>query len=321
MSELTCSTHHMRKNGYSMGAPLTQSEVVSIRNIESRKNHRRRLSQIARVVSTMSISSKKPSDSDREYLQAELTRLVGQGRLDLNTYQDLVDIVWSTDNNSDLLQIRARYFSNPSAPPSQFGNPAAPHATPQNARPPMQYPPMQSQPSQQPHHPGHPLPPQSAAPYQQPHPHAHAPQGIPMGGHLPQSHHQFAPPVSNQPEQSTMGTIKKTGEWIVPAYSSYKLNGSDLHIDLRKATAAAPVVTIDITMNMSATTLVVPPGVHVDVQIASKNWSEFHVDTSAPIPGAPRVVLTGVSRASTLKVITKSPHEPLGFWEQMLGGR
>lgn len=268
----------------------------------------------------MSISSKKPSDSDREYLQAELTRLVGQGRLDLNTYQDLVDIVWSTDNNSDLLQIRARYFSSPSAPPSQFGNPAAPHATPQTARPPMQYPPIPPQPSQQLPQPGHPLPPQSAAPYQQPHPHAHAPRGIPMGGHLPQSH-QFIPSTPTQPENSTMGTIKKTGEWIVPAYSAYKLNGSDLHIDLRKATAAAPVVTIDITMNMSATTLVVPPGVHVDVQIASKNWSEFHVDTSAPIPGAPRVVLTGVSRASTLKVITKSPDEPLGFWEQMLGGR
>lgn len=114
-----------------------------------------------------------------------------------------------------------------------------------------------------------------------------------------------------------MGSIKKTGEWAVPAYSAYKLNGSDLHIDLRKATAAAPVVTINITMNMSATTLIVPPGVHVDVQIASKNWSEFTVDSSAPVPGAPRVVITGVSRASTLKVITRHPDEPLNFWEQV----
>ncbi|WP_293951438.1 DUF1707 domain-containing protein [uncultured Corynebacterium sp.] len=262
----------------------------------------------------MSIPSKKPSDSDREFLQAELTRLVGQGRLDLNTYQDLVDIVWSTDNNSDLMQIRARYFSGPPIPPPQFGNPAAP-------QPHLQQPPIRPQQPFHPHaQPQQPQPPIHYTQQPHPHPHPHAPQGIPMGGHLSQPQ-QFSPQPANQPEQSTMGTIKKTGEWAVPAYSAYKLNGSDLHIDLRKATAAAPVVTIDITMNMSATTLVVPPGVHVDVQIANKNWSEFHVDTSAPIPGAPRVVLTGVSRASTLKVITKSPNEPLGFWEQMFGGR
>lgn len=257
----------------------------------------------------MSTPSKKPSDSDREYLQAELTRLVGQGRLDLDTYQDLVDIVWSTDDNTDLMQIRSRYFSAPSAPPPpQFR---------QSTPPQHGYPPIQPQPIQPPHqHGGHPLPPPVPSPHQSLHPHAHAPQGIPMGGHLPQPQ-QFSPQSSGQPEQSTMGSIKKTGEWAVPAYSAYKLNGSDLHIDLRKATAAAPVVTINITMNMSATTLIVPPGVHVDVQIASKNWSEFTVDSSAPVPGAPRVVITGVSRASTLKVITRHPDEPLNFWEQV----
>lgn len=244
----------------------------------------------------MNTPSKKPSDSDREYLQAELTRLVGQGRLDLNTYQDLVDIVWSTDDNADLMQIRARYFGGPPVPPSQYGRPAPQQQAPQTHQPPMQqY--------------GHGQP-----------PYAPAPQGIPMGEHLSQTH-QFAPAPGNQPEQSTMGSIKKSGEWVVPAYSAYKLNGSDLHIDLRRATAAAPVVTIDITMNMSAATLVVPPGVHVDVQIASKNWSEFSIATSAPTPGAPRVILRGISRASTLKVITKSPNEPLSIWEQMLGGR
>lgn len=242
----------------------------------------------------MNVPSNKPSDSDREFLQAELTRLVGQGRLDLDTYQDLVDIVWSTENNTDLMQIRARYFGGPPVQPSQQGGfPTQP--------------PVQQSPQQYP-------------PHQQPHPNPHAPNGIPMGGHLSQPH-QFAPPPSNEPEQAMMGTIKKTGAWVVPAYSAYKINGSDLHLDLRRATAAAPVVTMDITMNMSAATLIVPPGVYVDVQIASKNWSEFHVDTSAPLPGAPRVILTGISRASTLKIITRNPNEPIGIWEQMFGGK
>ncbi len=257
----------------------------------------------------MNVPSNKPSDSDREYLQAELTRLVGQGRLDLNTYQDLVDIVWSTDNNVDLMQIRARFFGGPPIQQPRQGQPPT-QQHPMQAQQPYTYGPPQQPPVQ--HH----QPPQF--PHQPPNP--HAPGGIPMGGHLAQPQ-PFAPTPGNEPEQSTMGTIKKSGEWVVPAYSAYKLNGSDLHLDLRKATAAAPVVTIDITMNMSAATVVVPPGVHVDAQIANKNWSEFNIDTSAPLPGAPRVIITGVSRASTLKVITKRPGEPIGVWGQMFGGR
>ncbi len=239
----------------------------------------------------MSVPSHKPSDSDREFLQAELTRLVGQGRLDLDAYQELVDVVWATDKNSDLMQIRARYLAGP---PVQ--HPTQPPMPLQHYQPPA---PQPMQP---------PVPPQ--------HPQA---SGIPMGGHLSQPQ-QFSPVPSGQPEQSTMGTIKKTGEWVVPAISRYKLKGADLHLDLRKATAAAPVVTIEVNMNMGSMTLIVPPGVHVEVQMASKNWSDFKIETSAPVPGAPRVVLTGVSRASTLKVITKSPSEPVGFWEQMFGG-
>lgn len=260
----------------------------------------------------MNVPSRKPSDSDREFLQAELTRLVGQGRLDLTTYQDLVDIVWSTDNNTDLMQIRARYFGGP--PVQQQGSPVQPmpQVPPVPPQPGPQY--YQQSPQQPPaqHHQNY----QYGQPNQPPHP--HAPDGIPMGQHLghPQ---QYTPAPHQDVEQSTMSSIKKSGEWVVPGYSAYKLNGSDLHLDLRRATASAPVVTIDISMNMSAATIVVPPGVHVDVQIASKNWSEFHVDTTNPIPGAPRVILTGVSRASTLKVITKSPNEPLGFWEQVFG--
>lgn len=79
----------------------------------------------------MNVSSNKPSDSDREYLQSELTRLVGQGRLDLDTYQDVVDTVWSTDDLGELMRIRARFLegrrfrsSGPSSRHSIMDNPA-----------------------------------------------------------------------------------------------------------------------------------------------------------------------------------------------------
>ncbi|MFP7364374.1 DUF1707 domain-containing protein [Corynebacterium callunae] len=235
----------------------------------------------------MNAFPQKPSDSDREFLQAELTRLVGQGRLDLDKYQEILDIVWSTDDNADLMRIRAQFLGDPRGNIPAPQPPAAPPLPP--AQPPTQPPAAQF-------HTGTP--------------------GIPMGGHLPQPYNSTPQDV---PEQSTMGSIKKTGEWLVPAYSSYKLNGADLHLDLRKATAAAPVVTINVTMNMSSMVLIVPPGVHVDVQMASKNWSDFKVENTAPLPGAPRVILNGVSRASTLKVFSKSPNEPYGFWGQIFG--
>ncbi|ANE04485.1 hypothetical protein ccrud_09920 [Corynebacterium crudilactis] len=132
-----------------------------------------------------------------------------------------------------------------------------------------------------------------------------------MGGHLPH------PGQVPEPETSNMGSIQKSGEWLVPAYSAYKLNGADLFLDIRHATAAAPVITFDVTMTMASMTLVVPPGVHVEVQMTSKNWSDFKVQTSNPIPGAPRVIITGTSRASGLKVFTKHPNEPFGFWQKM----
>lgn len=134
-----------------------------------------------------------------------------------------------------------------------------------------------------------------------------------MGGHLPQT----SPGRLPEPETSTMGTIQKSGEWLVPAYSAYKLNGADLFLDIRHATAAAPVITFDVNMTMGSMTLVVPPGVYVEVQMASKNWSDFKVQTTNPLPGAPRVFITGVARASGLKVFTKHPHEPFGFWQKM----
>ncbi|ALC06420.1 hypothetical protein CDES_10195 [Corynebacterium deserti GIMN1.010] len=292
----------------------------------------------------MNASSNTPSDSDREFLQAELTRLVGQGRLDLDTYQNIVDTVWSTDDMGELVRIRARFLGGPQFqhPGTSQGHRPPPHPEQQQApgyqqghqqshqqdhqhfgqpaynpnfpgQQPQHFPPQQQHPQQpqQPHPGYYPMqqPPTQPGQYQ-PSPHG----GIPMGG-------QPAQPVNGQyprePETSTMGSIRKTGEWLVPAYSEYRLNGADLYLDIRHATAAAPVITFDVNMTMAAMTVIVPPGVHVDVQMTAKNWSDFKIDTSTPIPGAPRVIITGVSRASGLKVFTRSPHERIGFWKQM----
>ena len=61
-----------------------------------------------------------PRDEDREQLQADLTRLVGTGRLQFDEFDRLCDVVWSTQDKSVLDHIRAQYLSyRPPAPMQQ----------------------------------------------------------------------------------------------------------------------------------------------------------------------------------------------------------
>lgn len=242
----------------------------------------------------------KPRDEDREQLQADLTRLVGTGRLQFAEFDELMDIIWSTDDKTVLDRIRARYltYQSPEAPqypPQQPGYPPAQYQQPG-------YPPHQGHPQQ----PGQPQPP---APYGQPQPMAQ-----PGAQHFPQP---VAPP--NQPVTSNMGAIRRSGEWTVPAHSTFKLNAASLHLDLRQAHAAAPVVTFDINANFSTIQVTVPPGVHVDNRM-KESWSSSDIQVTAPAPGAPRVILTGSARGSEIKVETKQLTERGAVWRKLFGG-
>ena len=167
-----------------------------------------------------------PRDEDREQLQAELTRLVGTGRLQFAEFDRLSDVIWST--------------------------------------------------------------PDAAA--------------------------------DNPPVVSTMGDVRRTGRWTVPEHSRFKLNGSTLKLDLRKAEAAAPVCTFHLEANMSVVEIIVPPGVHVENRVKD-TLSTVSVDTTQPHPRAPRVVLTGVLRAGHLKVITRPVPGGDGWWGRLFGNR
>ncbi|MDO5513217.1 DUF1707 domain-containing protein [Corynebacterium sp.] len=206
-----------------------------------------------------------PRDEDREHLQADLTRLVGAGRLQFEEFDRLCDVVWSTQDKSVLDRIRVQYLEyRPSAP--------------------------MAQPPQLPHTP------------------------VPMA----QAGAHMAMPVENQPVVSTMGEIKRVGQWTVPEMSRFKLNGSTLKLDLRQAQAAAPVCTFEIQANMSVVDIIVPPGVFVDNRLRD-TLSTVSVETTQPHPNAPRVVLTGVVRGCTVKVITRQAPETNTLWHKLFG--
>lgn len=195
-----------------------------------------------------------PRDADREDLQANLTRLVGAGRLNIAEFDEIMDIVWSTNDKAVLDQIRSRYltYQGPPVPMSQPGQ-------------------------------------------------------------------VVQPPLSqSQPVSSTMGTIRRAGEWTVPAHSVFKLTGSSMYLDLRKASASSPVCTFDINATGSTIEVIVPPGVHVENRLRDF-LSSVEVQTTAPVPGAPRVILTGRVKGSSVRVVTMSPPGP-GLWQRIMGG-
>lgn len=248
----------------------------------------------------MNNPAKKPTPRDREYLQAELTRMVGIGRIGLDTFQQLVDTVLETEDTAVLAQIHARYIGPPPAEWAPPAPPAPPTPQPPPHVPPQPMPGPQGHPPQQ--YPGQPpYPVQSYGP-------------APMAGGASQMYPAPPSPQNGQHFSSTMGTIKRAGQWLVPEYTSFKLNGATLDLDLREATAAGPEVRFDISATAATIKIVVPPGVRVSNQM-KETWSESKMKVSAPAPGSPGVVLTGHARGSTIEVVTRAVGEKT-FWEK-----
>lgn len=271
--------------------------------------------------------SNTPTDRDREYLQAELTRMVGIGRINLGVFQHAVDAVLAAEDTSILADIHARYIG---PPPAEWG--PLPHAPQSSQGTPAQAPP--AQPPQQPHPqaPQYPQGPQSPTPpqYQMPHqgqpqqqqPHLPAPQpqvpqpmnpGYPMpaGAQYPgvqQAQHEFS---------STMGTIKRSGQWVVPEHCLFKLNAASLNLDLREAIAAAQVITFELRATAAEIKITVPPGVHV-LNHLRETWTDSKINVTAPAPNAPQIILSGHVRGCTLVVETR-PTGQKSLWQQFWG--
>jgi hypothetical protein len=114
----------------------------------------------------------------------------------------------------------------------------------------------------------------------------------------------------------TMGDVKRSGAWVVPAECRFRSYFGHIKLDLRQATITAQTIYIDAHTPFGNIDLLVPEGVHVEVR-ANPVVGKLKQQTSgSPSPGAPRIILTGGTWFGDVKVRNQR------LWEKLLkGGR
>jgi hypothetical protein len=110
---------------------------------------------------------------------------------------------------------------------------------------------------------------------------------------------------------ATLGTIRRSGSWLVPAESRYRSWFGHVQLDLRQAQIGASEMRIHVRTLFGVIDLLVPEGVEVDVRARTRMGRVRQEHSEPPGLGAPRIVLTGGSVFGEIRV----RHRRL--WEKM----
>jgi len=105
-----------------------------------------------------------------------------------------------------------------------------------------------------------------------------------------------------------MGSIERTGPWIVPHQLAARVVMGNLVLDLRDARLGASGTTIDVQVTMGNVEVIVPPGVDVEVD-ASSFLGNIEERTERATAGAAPVRIVGRVRLGNLEVATLRPGE------------
>jgi len=91
-----------------------------------------------------------------------------------------------------------------------------------------------------------------------------------------------------------LGSLKRSGEWIVPTRLSLVRRMGSIELDLTKARSAGPVVVIELDMKFGGVDIRLPEGASAsidDVEVIIGSARDRR--KNAPAEGTPHVVLTG----------------------------
>jgi Domain of unknown function (DUF1707)/Cell wall-active antibiotics response 4TMS YvqF len=106
------------------------------------------------------------------------------------------------------------------------------------------------------------------------------PAGALTGGHV------------QSPDVRALGDIKRSGSWMIPAENRFRTFFGAIKLDLREAQISAAETHIHAWTLFGSVDLLVPEGVEVETRIRTPIGRLRH-DAAPPVPGAPRIVLTG----------------------------
>jgi len=119
-----------------------------------------------------------------------------------------------------------------------------------------------------------------------------------------------------------MSEVNRQGRWSVPSHLKVSAIMGTVRLDLREAEVPATGVDIDATVVMGEVSIVLPPGLHADVD-GFAFMAEFSDRTAgtAPTLDAPSIRVHGSAVMGTVRVETRLPKEgALKAWKRRLLG-
>lgn len=130
------------------------------------------------------------------------------------------------------------------------------------------------------------------------------------------------PPAPREASGTAIAVLsdhKRTGNWVIPKEMTVVSVLGDVNLDLCEATPSSLEIVINATLVLSDLKITVPPG----VQVYSDNnaiLSDNKIESSAPLPGAPKVFIKGLSVLSDIKVKVNDPNtQETSWWRRVLG--
>jgi hypothetical protein len=110
---------------------------------------------------------------------------------------------------------------------------------------------------------------------------------------------------------AVFGDVRRGGSWTVPAESRWRSVFGDVVLDVREARMTSPEVRIEARSFFGDVELLVPEGIEVDLHARTLFGDVKQEAGDAAAPGAPRIVLTGVTVFGDVRVRARRLRERL----------
>ncbi|MEV1291839.1 DUF1707 domain-containing protein [Pseudonocardia sp. NPDC049635] len=112
------------------------------------------------------------------------------------------------------------------------------------------------------------------------------------------------------------GTVKRSGDWQVPAAMKLTTSMGTIHLDLSEVRRVPPRIDIEVSTGMGEIVIVLPDGGSADVDAVSGSWGEVRTKVpSTPGGSGPHIVVHGKVGMGSLTVRGSRK----GWWKAVMG--